>query len=558
MSDIVNELKEKIDIVELISQYITLKKRGSNYFGLCPFHSEKTPSFSVNTKGQFFHCFGCGESGDAITFFMKMENLEFSEAVKELAERYNVDLKFDKHEKKSPILDIHKEAEKYFHFKLKQHIAAVEYLKRRRIDESVIENFMIGYAPRSGELYVLLSKKYQENELIRSGIFVKTAKGIYNRFANRIVFPIKNEKGITIAFGGRVFNNEKNVAKYINSPETSIFSKQRILYGLFKAKEGIKKHDKIIITEGYFDCIKLHSIGIENTVATLGTALSSYHLNAIKRYTENLYFNYDADEAGFRAMARSAKTILSSELFSYVVSLNGGEDPDSYIERYGKNAYLKKIKEAKDYFDYLLEYLNKKYDTTKPQNKLKIIEDIKPILLSIKNTTMRSLYTSKSSKMLGISEDVFVHRENTKEFVFQSTNKEEIVLSLLLKDIELMSWIEDLDKFKNELGYPYKELYERLIQLYLSGESFDMASFEKLLVDERLKKLTYKLLALEYTEIDNRHERRKIFLNLLGRFEIENIKLRLKEIKKRLQKDSSEELLEEYNNLFKKLKESME
>ncbi len=558
MKRVTEELKEKIDIVELISQYVNLKKRGSNYFGLCPFHSEKTPSFSVNPKGRFFHCFGCGESGDAITFFMKIENLEFKDAIKELAQRYNVSLNYDKKSEKNPLLDIHKEAAEYFYEKLFQNRQAMEYINKRGLEKNIIDSFMLGFAPSSGELYSKLKRKYKEDDLIASGIFIKTPKGVYNRFSNRIIFPIKNEKGLVIAFGGRIFNNEKETAKYINSPETPLFSKQKILYGLFEAKDEIRKQNRVIITEGYMDCIRLHTNGIKNTVATLGTALSFYHVTTIKRYCENIYFNYDADDAGFRAMARSAKTILSSPLFSYVVSLDNKEDPDSFILKYGKEAYIKKIEQAKDYFDYLMEYLKKKYDISKPQNKLKIVEEIKPILAGIKNTAMRSSYILNASKILKVSEDMFSHKESTKElFLDNNISKEDALLSLLLKDIELMSWIDEFESFSKNLKQPYKELYERILKFYLSGEEFDIGKLESTLEKKELKKLAYGLFALELTEIDSRAERRKIFLGLLSKFEREKIKLKLKLLEKELAKNPSSELLKEYNELFQKLKETV-
>ena len=557
MSGVVDELKEKIDIVELISQYVQLKKRGSNYFGLCPFHSEKTPSFSVNPKGQFFHCFGCGESGDAITFFMKIENLDFNDAIRELAEKYNVTLHFSKKEGNDPIVEIHKIAQDYFYEKLTKNESAMNYLKLRKITSKIIESFLIGFAPQSGELYSILRKNFKDDDILRSGIFIKTTNGMYNRFSNRIIFPIKNEKGLTVAFGGRIFNKSKDVAKYINSPETAVFSKQKILYGLFEAKDEIRNKNRVIITEGYLDCIRLHASGIKNAVATLGTALSAYHLNTIKRYAENIYFNYDADEAGFRAMARSAKTVLSSTLFSYVISLDAKEDPDSFILKYGKDAYLKKIEEAQDYFDYLMEYLKKKYDITKPQNKLKAINEIKPVLMGIRDTTMRLSYISKAAKVFEVSQDAFARQENTKEFFLKNINKEEALLSLLLKDIEFVSWIEEFEKFADNLHSPYKELYKKIVEFYLTGEKFSLRSFEETIDSEELKKLVYRLFSIEYTDIDSRHEARKIFLGLLSKFETEQIKLRLKELEKSLGTNPSNKMLKEYNELFKKLKESL-
>ncbi len=556
MNSIVEELKDKIDIVELISQYVQLKKRGSNYFGLCPFHSEKTPSFSVNPGGRFFHCFGCGASGDAITFFMKIENLEFRDAIKELAERYGVTLQNVK-EEKNPILEIHRYAAEYFHAKLLNNPQALAYLEKRGLDKKTIDDFNLGYAPQSNELYANLKKMHKEQDLIRSGIFIKTTNGLYNRFSNRIIFPIKNENGLTIAFGGRIMDSDKSKAKYINSPETELFSKQKIFYGLYEAKDTIRKEKYAIITEGYMDCIRLHSSNIKNAVATLGTALSRYHTATVKRYAERLFFNYDADEAGFNAMARSAKIVLSSDLFSYVIKLDKNYDPDSFILKYGKEMYLERVKNAEDYFTYIINHLKQRFDISKPQNRLKAAEEIKPILLGIKNGIMRSAYISKASSELNISENIFFQKNNIRNF-FSNISKEEAFLSYLLKDIELLAWIDDPKNFGEHLSGLYKELYYKLENFYMSGEKFSMGNLEKTLNSEELKKLAYTLASIEYTDMDSRHEQRKAFLCLVNQFKKESIKNRLKTIKKQLSENPTEGLLEEYNKLFLELKETVE
>ncbi len=555
MSSITEQIKEYVDIVDLISQYVQLKKRGSNYFGLCPFHHEKTPSFSVNPKGQFFHCFGCGESGDVITFLMKIENLEFKDAVKELIERYNIPVEFKETQKEDSLIEIHKLAEEYFHRKLYNNPEVLEYLNNRRVSKKTIDEFRIGFAPPSNELIRELKKQFTDEELIRSGLFIQSPKGLYNRFSARIVFPIRNESGKTIAFGGRIIKPDTNRAKYINSPETPLFSKQKILYGLFEAKESAKRSGSIIITEGYMDCIRLHSEGIKNAVATLGTALSEFHMVRLKRYAGKLYFNYDADEAGFRAMARSARIILSGEIPSFVITLPAGEDPDSYIVKYGKENYEKLMEKAEDYFDYIIGYIKSRYDTGKPQEKLKAIEEIKPILLNIKNPTMRHIYISKAAREFDISENILIERRAMTEF-FKNINKEEALLSLILKDIELLTWVEDLDELEGELSGDYRELYRALKETYLSGREYSFKSFVETLKDEKLKKLSFALFSLEHTDLETRYDRRKAFLSLIYRIERDKIKRQLKEIEKQLRANpSDDELFRLYNNLFSKLRE---
>lgn len=558
MMSIVEQIKERVDIVELVSQYVQLKKRGSNYFGLCPFHSEKTPSFSVNPKGQFFHCFGCGESGDVITFFMKIENLDFHEAVRELAERYNIPIDLKADSKSDRLIQIHETATEYFHKKLFNNRSALDYLKSRNIADKTIEHFKIGYAPQSGELLQLLKRSFSTEELLLSGIFVRGRTGLYNRFSERIIFPIRNTKGKTIAFGGRILNDKHaQKAKYINSPETPIFSKQRTLFGLYEAQTAAKESGSVIVTEGYMDCIRLHESGIENAVATLGTALTTYHMARIKRYADRIYFNYDADEAGFRAMARSARTILSAGVSSYVVTLPGGEDPDSFVSSFGAEEYLKLLESAKEYFDYLIEYLERKYDLTKPQDKLKAIEEIKPVLLGIKDATIRSLYISKAATALGVSEQALIERKPVVGEFFKNITTQEALLSFLLKKIELMMWIEDHEHFSRYLSEPYRSIFLELYSSFLSGEKFDGVSFAEKLPDDQ-KRVAYELLALQQTEIERTSQSRNIFLGLINRLEREHIEKRLKQIKAKLKQDpANEELLNEYNELFLKLKEML-
>ncbi len=553
MKDTVEEIKKRVDIVDFISQYVPLKKRGSNYFGLCPFHAEKTPSFSVNPKGNFFHCFGCGASGDVITFLMKIENMEFKDAVKELANRYNIPITFKEKNELNPLIEIHKIAEEYFHIKLQKNPHALDYLYKRNLDKGAIDRFSLGYAPQSSELEKhLVSKGFTISDLIKSGIFIDTAKGLFNRFSGRIIFPIKNESGQTIAFGGRIINHDKTKAKYLNSPETAVFSKQKVLYGIDSAKEMARKTKKIILTEGYMDCIRLKLNGYENTVATLGTALSKFHISLIKRYADEIYLNYDSDEAGFKAMIRSAPTILSSNLKPYVIILEKGEDPDSFLTKNPKEKYTEKITQAKEYFSYIVEFLKNKYNLENPHEKIKAIDELKPIVNSIFDPIVKAAYLTKASKIFNVSENVFLVRHSTFDFL-SSITKEDALLSIVLKDIELMSWIEDLNEFGNNFPEKHREIYFKLVNIYLSGEELNIEEFTQDLNDEQ-KSFVYKLLSLPQTDVKERHERRKILLYIIAQFKIEQLKKRLSEIREQLKTQKNQGLIVEYNNTFKQLK----
>ena len=553
MKDIVEEIKRRVDIVELISQYVPLKKRGSNYFGLCPFHTEKTPSFSVNPKGNFFHCFGCGASGDAITFIMKIENMDFTDAVKELARRYNIPINFKERTNTNPLKEIHKIAADYFKKKLLANKEALKYIEKRHINKEAVEKFSLGFAPNSSELEkILLSKGFTKNELIRSGIFVQTPRGLYNRFSDRVIFPIRNESGEVVAFGGRIISNDKNKAKYLNSPETPIFSKQRTLYGLYTAKEGARKANSVILTEGYMDCIRLKLEGFENTVATLGTALSKFHTSMISRYAEKIYLNYDADEAGFKAIVRSAPTILSSKLKPFVVILEKGEDPDSFLLKNGRERYKEKLYKAKEYFDYLIDFLKNKYNMENPHEKVKAIEEIKAIINSIYDPLIKASYTTKASKVFNVSENAFLVKNSSFNFL-SSISKEDAFLSIIMKDIELLSWIEDLDNFGKNFDGLHKNIYFKLVNLYLSGEDFDMETFKENLTEDEIK-LSYKLFSLPQTDVEERYERRKILLYLIAQFRISQLKKRLNYLRELMRKEQNQEYMKEYNETFSELR----
>ncbi len=557
MNNVVEEIKNRVDIVDLISQYVPLKRRGENYFGLCPFHSEKTPSFSVNPKGNFFHCFGCGESGDVITFFMKIENMEFKDAIKELARRYGIEIKQSNGSvKENPLILIHKEAAEFFHKSLQKSRTAVNYLNKRGLNKEAIDKFKIGYAPKNSELFNILSKKYSKDKLILSGIFANGSNGLYNRFSGRIIFPIDDERGNTIAFGGRIMENDATKAKYINSPETEIFSKQRVLYGLSKAKESMRKNSSVIITEGYLDCIRLHLNGINYAVATLGTALSKYHLTTIKRYSKTLYFNYDSDNAGLKAMMRNAPILLESGLELFIVVLENKDDPDSFIMKNGLDAYKVKLEKSINYFDYIIKFLKQKYNMSNPQEKIEAVQEIKPLILNIKNPIARSAYISKVASEFKISDKILIKREKVKGF-FQIIDKEDAILSLLLKDIELFVWIDDANGFAEYFSGDYKLIYLKLLDYYMSGEDFVMEKFEKG-IDGNLKNNIYRLLALEHTDIEERYERRKVFLYLLRQFEIKKIKKELKNIENLLSQKNDKELLKRYNEFFMNLKQLMQ
>lgn len=301
------------------------------------------------------------------------------------------------------------------------------------------------------------------------------------------------------------------------------------------------------------DCIRLHASGINNATATLGTALSKFHLSKLERIAEEIYLNYDADEAGFRAMIRSAPTILSSRLKPFVVVLANGEDPDSFIVNNSKEAYLQLISEAKDYFSYIIDFLKSKYNIDSPAEKLKAIEELKPIILSINDGMVKAAYISKAASVFNVSEDVFLTKAASFDFL-SSITKQEALLSIILRDIELMAWIEDLEQLKDEFEGTQKELYIKAVRFFLSGEEFSIDSFKEDLNEEE-KRLFYKLISLPQTDIEHRHSRRKVLLYLLAQFKISALKKRLKAIQQKIEKDPKDEYFAEYNRVFNEIRE---
>jgi DNA primase len=338
------EIKDRIDIIDLISDYVQLKKAGQNWKGLCPFHAEKTPSFTVSPAKQIFHCFGCGSGGDIFTFLARSENLSFPEAIKILAKRAGVTLKTTQRDtaetgEKEALLNMNKDAAWFFEQNLLKNTQAAGYLKARGIGSDVQKLFSVGYAVNSwNSLLTFLTRKGYKPDMIRkAGLATQGAKGVYDIFRDRIMFPIFDLKGDVIAFGGRAIDNSE--PKYLNSPETPVFNKRRVLYGFNRAKDSIKDTGQALLMEGYLDVITAHIFGFTNAVAPLGTACTQEHGKLIKRFVEETILVFDSDEAGKKAAKNAAGILLESGLNVKVLSIPGNEDPDSFLRKKGKEAF---------------------------------------------------------------------------------------------------------------------------------------------------------------------------------------------------------------------------
>lgn len=357
--DIREEIKSRVDIVDLVSDYLSLKKTGQNWRGLCPFHAEKTPSFTVSPAKQIYHCFGCGSGGDIFSFLVKYENLTFNEALKVLAKRAGVTLKPSqksdvKAGEKEALYNIHNDALAFFSQNLAKSPDALTYLKKRGIGGDAVKLFEIGYASKSWDalLTYLKRKGYNPEIMKKAGLITQGVKGSYDTFRERIIFPIHDLKGDVIAFGGRAVNGSE--PKYLNSPETLIFNKRGVLYGLDRAKHSIKETGKILLMEGYIDVITAHIHGVTNTVAPLGTAFTIEHGRLIKRFTENVILAFDGDKAGVKATKSAASALLESGLNVKILPLPDKEDPDSFMRKNGKEAFSTLLEKPLSIIDFFM------------------------------------------------------------------------------------------------------------------------------------------------------------------------------------------------------------
>ena len=438
--EVISQIKDRLDIVDVVSKEVVLKKQGANYVGLCPFHDDKKPSLYVSPSKGIYKCFSCGAGGDALTFLLKTQNKEFKELIAELAEKYGIELpkssgyKPQNKELKTEMKKACKDAALFYRKQLnedKDCEKATTYLKQRSIGDDIVDLFTLGWAPNDyHKLYDELKEKYSDEVLEKAGLILKSSKGNWiDRFRNRIIIPIQNEDGEYVAFGARAVD-EGQSPKYLNSSDSLIYNKRKILFGLYTAKDSIKEEDSVIIMEGYFDVISTQAHGIKNCVASCGTAFTQEHVRLLSRYTKSrrIYLSFDTDAAGVNATKRGGDTIrevfaslgnikqfdeshVSTDAENYaceirVVSPPEGKDPDEYVRAYGAEALKKHIKNAPLLIDFELNSVLKQSHTAKTQQeKAKITEDIIPILAEIHNIVIQGEYIKMVSTALDISEE---------------------------------------------------------------------------------------------------------------------------------------------------------
>lgn len=416
--EILDEIRSRNDIVSTISQYMTLKRKGRNYFGLCPFHNEKSPSFSVSPDKQIFHCFGCGVGGDVINFVKKIENIGFLDSVSLLAEKSGIQLPNDisKAEEeniklKNRVYKINELAAKFYHENLYKPTSKIaqDYIKKRKLNNATLKSFLMGYASNSSNelLRYLKEQGFTEEELLASCLIGKSDRGYYDKFRNRLMIPIRDERGRFIAFGGRVLDDSK--PKYINSPENIVYSKGRNLFGLNVAREGVHGPLKrLLIVEGYMDAISLYQRGITNVVASLGTALTDSQGRLLRRNTEQVILGYDADGAGQQAIIRGMEILKSMDIDIRILQISGAKDPDEYVLKFGPEKMLKAMDEAISAIEFKIKVLRANLDLNNVNDKVKFLTEIAKILSNVDNNIEREVYIDRISKVYEISKNAIV------------------------------------------------------------------------------------------------------------------------------------------------------
>lgn len=413
--EVIDEVRLQNDIVEVISQYVPLKQKGTSYFGLCPFHHEKTPSFSVNSEKQFYYCFGCGAAGNVFGFVMEMENCEFPEAVRRLADRAHIALPEPEksaqalaaEQLKARLFAIHTAAGRFFYDCLqgKDGAAARAYLEKRRMDPRIARKFGIGYAPEGYEVLFRHLKEagYSTADILKTGLVLenKDGKGYHDRFRGRLMFPIFDVQGRVVGFGGRILS--KGEPKYLNSPETILFSKSRNLYGLHFAKQAKKR--ELILVEGYMDMISIYQAGFHNVVASLGTAFNQEHARTLKRFADDVILLYDSDEAGTNAALRAIPVLVKNGFRVRVTQVPDGKDPDEFIKANGAQAFSRLLVDAVHYISFEISCIRRKYNLQNAEHRVRFATEAAEILAKLDSEIERNVYLGEVSRMTGVEEE---------------------------------------------------------------------------------------------------------------------------------------------------------
>lgn len=585
--ELIDEIRNSNDIVDIISQYVILKRSGRNFFGLCPFHKEKTPSFSVSPDKQIFHCFGCGAGGNVIHFISKIENVDFKESLEILADRAgiklptlenNVDSK--RLELKEKVYEINKLVAMYYHETLYKPQAkpAQEYVKKRKLDNKALKEFCIGYAENANVLYKLLKEKgFTEEEILASDLVIKKGNNYVDRFKNRLIFPIQDIRNRFIAFGGRVLDN--SLPKYINSPENIVYSKARNLYGLNVAKNT--KTRKLIIVEGYMDTVSLHQRGIDNVVASCGTALTEAQGRLLRKYAEKVIISYDSDSAGQAATLRGLEILNNLGCDIRILQMEGAKDPDEYVIKYGNGRFNDLVENAISLVEFKIKVLKKGLNIENTNDKIKFMNEIAKILGGVDNKIEQEIYIDKISSDYNISKEAIYAQINKNEYsnnkgakILESSSirkptikrqgkeinpelekRENIIISLLIDGgEEVYNKIKDIinpNDFKSEAN---QKIMRRLYEEFEKGNSNINSLVDMFADDEQVVNALTGIMADDYEIEDNK----KALDDVINNYQKEKLMARRNEIiqslnNASLDKEKASELEKELHTLIIKL-----
>ena len=551
MAQYTDELKEEIrsanDIVDVVSQYVTLKRSGRNFFGLCPFHREKSPSFSVSPDGQYFHCFGCHKGGDVFTFVSEVEKLSFKEALEMLAERAGVSLPVSENSEynknqylKDRMYKINAEAAVFYHERLYKPLAKIaqNYVKQRKLDNQTLKAFKIGYSGEYNELYKKLKASgFKDEEILSTGLVNKNDRGEFiDRFRKRLMFPIMDVSGKVIAFGGRKLENNEKMAKYINSNENLIYSKKRHLFALNLAKQSDSK--EIILVEGYMDAISLHQRGITNVVASLGTALTEEQGRLLRKYAEQVILSYDSDGAGQEAILRGLTILESQGCDARVLQMEGAKDPDEYVIKYGSGRFKLLVEKAISLVEFKIKMLKDKYNLENVNDKIKFLKEITKILSGVENKIEREIYIDKISTQYNISKEAIYAEVNKNSVKNKNDNSGS---KPIVKKVNKETVSPGIIKRENMIIYllinNFEEAYEKIVT-NITADDFKLeinkVIFEKIM--EATVESSEKILQL-ISNIEDEEIQSHVSQILVTDYEITSVQKCIEDVLKIYNKD---------------------
>ena len=575
---LVDQIRNNISIVNLVGGYLRLKKKGKDHAALCPFHSEKTPSFLVSESKQIFKCFGCGAGGDIFKFIMLMENMTFPESIKHLADSHGIRLPPStgetdaRSEKRQLLLKMMEIATDFFCQCLNKNQEALSYLSSRQISAETVKQFSIGYAPPGQRLLEELKRQeFHVEEALACGLVREGDSGqFYDRFRNRIMFPIRDLSGKTIAFGGRILGD--GLPKYLNSPETILYSKSNNLYPLNVTRDEIRRRDFAILVEGYFDCIVPFQFGIGNVVASLGTSLTENQVRVLARYTRNVVTNYDPDSAGTAAAIRSIDLFLVEGFHVNVLQLPRGEDPDTFIRKEGTETYQKKLKASQSYLDFLLsQFLDEQKAPLSPRGKQEIVSQVLPYLAKVPNKIEQAEYVTRIASRVQVDENLILlemrkvprRSEKTSSFNYslpadRVTPAENNLLAALLEEQWAPSTLKLLEPELFE-GLPTEQIFQKILELKKEDREITAVRLRELVSDDADRDLIEEL-ALRSAEFPLSEEIIQSSAQALQKKHYARLSLQIQEeIKKEEQEDSSskkiDELLVKKEQILRKMKQ---